>query len=94
MGKVRASVRSHGAQMSARTERQRGALPLAVVRDDTARGHAVKVAPCASCDRGPGASWSVFMRRRGGASTFARAPGCSGLHTTSLKQIAPARLRP
>lgn len=30
VGRVRASVRSHGAQASARTGRQRGALPLAV----------------------------------------------------------------
>jgi len=49
--RVRASVRGHGAQPSAYTGWQRGALPLAVVKDGIARGHAVKVAPCASCDR-------------------------------------------
>jgi hypothetical protein len=68
-------VRSHGAQTSARTGRQRGALPHAVVRDDTARGHAVKVAPCASYDR---VTWRAVKGMRAtarGSDVFALARG-------------------
>lgn len=51
-GKVRASVRGHGVQAGARTKAARSAPPRRQ-RHGTTRGHAVKVAPCASCDRAP-----------------------------------------
>ena len=52
VGKVRASVRGHGVQPGARTKAARSAPPRRQ-RHGTTRGHAVKVAPCASCDRAP-----------------------------------------